>query len=342
MARRRDGSATGQLTMGDIARLAGVDKSTVSRALAGSPLVTAETREHVRQIADSHGYIVDAKARSLRSGRTQTIAVVIPLQHDTHQPVSDPFFMEMVAHLADRLAERGYDLLLCKVTRTSSSWLAAIDRSHKADGIILIGQSLESEQITQAAAGGTKLVVWGARLPGQGYVTVGTDNRAGGRLATDHLIQQRRRHIAFIGDCRLPEIKQRYDGYREALQAAGLEHDPRLVIPTLFEPRDALDAMRKLISSSVRFDGIVAASDVIAIAAIQVLTQAGTRVPQDVAVTGFDDIFMAAHTSPPLTTVRQDIPRGAKALADSILELIDGGQPHSVEFPGELIIRGSA
>jgi DNA-binding LacI/PurR family transcriptional regulator len=101
--------------MDDVARLAGVNKSTVSRALAGSRLVAEETRAHVLRIADQYGYIVDAKARSLRSGRTRTIGVIIPLQHDTGQPFSDPFFMEMVAHLADSFAGRGYDLLLSKI-----------------------------------------------------------------------------------------------------------------------------------------------------------------------------------------------------------------------------------
>ena len=328
--------------MDDVARLAGVDKSTVSRALAGSPRVTEETREHVRRIADLHGYIVDAKARSLRSGRTRTIAVVIPLQHDTHQPVSDPFFMEMVVHIADCLAERGYDLLLSKVTKTSPSWLSAVDRSGKADGIILIGQSLEHEQISAAALSGTKLVVWGARLPDQHYVTVGTDNREGGRLATAHLIEHGRQSIAFVGDCRLPEIKQRYDGYLDALHAAGVAHDPALVIPTLFEPADALEATRKLISGSIKIDGIVAASDVIAIAAMEALKASGAGVPYDVAVVGFDDIAMAVHTSPPLTTVRQDIPRGAKGLVDGILGLIEGKGAQSLELIPELIVRGSS
>jgi DNA-binding LacI/PurR family transcriptional regulator len=329
-------------TMDDIASLAGVNKSTVSRALAGSALVAEETRAHVRRIADAHGYIVDAKARSLRSGRTRTIAVVIPLQHDTHQPVSDPFFMEMVAHLADALADRGHDLLFSKVTAKSPSWLTAIDRAGKADGIILVGQSLEHEQISAASAAGTKLVVWGARLPDQPYATVGTSNRAGGRMATSHLLERGRRRIAFIGDCRLPEISQRHDGYLEALDAAGIDRDPDLVVPSLFESEAATAAVQRLLDRKIRFDAITAASDVIAIAAIRVLTAAGLRVPEDIAVTGFDDIAMAGFTAPPLTTIRQNIEAGAGHLADRILTLIDGGAAESLEMPPVLIVRGSS
>jgi DNA-binding LacI/PurR family transcriptional regulator len=330
------------LTMDDIARLAGVDKSTVSRALAGSKLVSKDTRAHVCRIAEEHGYIVDSKARSLRSGRTRTIAVVIPLQHDKNQPVSDPFFMEMVAHLADCLAERDYHLLLSKVTKPSPLWLSALDRTRKADGIILVGQSLEHEQIAAAAKNGVKLVVWGAKLPDPRYITVGTDNREGGRLATAHLIERGRRAIAFLGDCRLPEIRQRCDGYLDALSAVGLPHDPFRVIPSLFEATDAQAAMQKLLASGTRFDAIVAASDVIAIAAMRTLTAAGRRVPQDIAITGFDDIAMAAHTNPTLTTIRQDIPRGAAFLADRIIELIEGRDAESLEMAPALIVRGSS
>ncbi len=200
---------------------------------------------------------------------------------------------------------------------------------------------MEHERISAAALSGTKLVAWGARLPDQPYVTVGSDNRAGGRLATAHLLARGRRHIAFVGDCRLPEIAQRHDGYLDALRAAGLPADGALVVPTLFEAKDALAAMGRLMERPILIDGVVAASDVIAIAAIQALAAAGFRVPTDVSVIGFDDIVMAAHTSPPLTTIRQDIARGAEALADRMLALIEGGAAECLEMSPILIVRGS-
>jgi DNA-binding LacI/PurR family transcriptional regulator len=329
------------LTMDDIARLAGVAKSTVSRALAGSAVVAADTRERVRQIAEQHGYVINTVASGLRLRRTRTIAVVILLRHDAQQSISDPFFMEMLAHLADCLAARGYDLLLSKITAPSSSWIQVIERSRKVDGVILIGQSLEHAQISAAASGGMPVVVWGAKMKGQTYITVGTDNREGGRMAALHLIARNRRAIAFVGDCRVPEVRQRHAGYLAALKAAGIIADSRLVVPSLFEPEDALLAIRRLIDSGAGFDGIVAASDVIAMAAIQALSAAGRRVPEDVAVTGFDDIAMAAHATPPLTTIRQDIARGAALLTEFILDRVDGKAPRSIEMEPELVVRGS-
>jgi DNA-binding LacI/PurR family transcriptional regulator len=334
-------SSVHHLTMDDVARLAGVDKSTVSRALAGNPIVAAETREHVRKIAESHGYVLNTVASGLRSRRSKVIAVVIPLVRESHQQIFDPFFMAMVAHLADCLAQRGYDLLLSAIATGAASWISALQRSRRADGVILVGQSLEHDQIAAASAAGVPLVVWGARLPDEPYLTVGTDNVEGGRLATAHLLARGRRSIAFIGDSGLPEIGQRYAGFVAALNAVGMSPDPGLLVPCRFEPDDALRAARRLIAGPVAFDGIVAASDVIAMAALQALSAAGLKVPEQVSVTGFDDILMAAHTTPALTTIRQDIARGARLLTERILELIDGKPIESVEMPPSLVIRGS-
>lgn len=330
------------LTMTDMAKLAGVSESTVSRALSNHPLISVRTRERIQDLALSCGYSVNPTASSLRSKQSKLVAVLIPLVHEKDQHLSDPFMMAMLAHLADKLTGAGYDMLLSKVATHENGWVERLVRSRRAAGAILIGQSLEHEAIEQAAAAGLPLVVWGARLPKQTYVTIGSDNAHGGMVATERLLQTGRRQIAFLGDCRVPEISQRYEGYLRAHQEAGLAANPALLISAGFAPADAYASAKRLLAENCPFDGVVAASDVIAMSAIRALGEAGLRTPQDVGVVGFDDIEMAAFTTPPLTTVRQDIALGAQLLVETLIAAGRNEAINSVEMPAELVVRGSA
>ncbi len=329
-------------TMDDIARIANVDKSTVSRALSGNKLVAEGTRAHVRRVAEEHGYIVNTVAAGLRSRKTKVIAVVVPLAHGRRQSMADPFLMELVGHLADDLAAQGYDLLLAKTSASHHSRVAAFYLSRKADGVILIGQNLEHDHANSAARQGVPLVAWGAKIRGQAYISVGTHNRKGGELATQHLIDTGRKHIAFAGNRKMPEISQRYDGYAASLKGAGIELNPAWITEAPYELAEASKSITALLKNNQAIDAIVAASDMIALAAIQAITALGLRVPQDIAVTGFDDVALASHTIPPLTTVRQDISRGTKLLSEKILGLVEGRSVKSVEMTPSLVIRQSA
>ena len=206
--------------MSDIARLAGVDVSTVSRALTGSSLVKEQTRENILKLADSCGYVVNTAARSLRLMRTQTISVVIPLAHETGQSLTDPFFIEMLGHLAEAITQRGYGLFLQKIPHPGKDWLNDLIASHRCDGIIVIGQSTEHGAIESAAAHYQPLVVWGGQLDHQSYCTVGSDNVSGTRRAVEHLLELGRRRIVFLGDTTIPEIQLRYQGFQAALAIA--------------------------------------------------------------------------------------------------------------------------
>lgn len=328
--------------MADIAAYANVSEGTVSRALAGSPLVAEKTRERIVRIAKKHGYAVNPTARSLRLGQTQTIAVTIPLRHTAGQHVSDPFLADMLAHLADALEAREYDLLLSRVAGRAENWIEAPIRARRADGVIIIGQSLEHRAIEDAARKGVPLVVWGAKMPRQRYVSVGTDNLAGGAMATRHLLERGRKNIAFLGDRRVPEVAQRYSGYTAALEQAGLKPNPGLDLPIPFGAEDALKALGDMVRSGRRIDGVVAASDVIAMSAIRALVEARLKVPDDVSVVGFDDLAIARYTSPPLTTVRQDVVTGARLLVDKLLAIMAGQRPESEQMQPELVARSSS
>jgi DNA-binding LacI/PurR family transcriptional regulator len=327
-------------TMAELGALVGVSAATVSRAIAGSPLVNAKTREQILSLARERGYVVNAAARSLRLKRTETISVVIPLGHESSQPLTDPFFVEMLGRLAEEITLRGYGMFLTKVLPPMADWLPRLIAAGRADGVIVIGQSTEHATLNEAAKTYRPLVVWGTEVAGQKYCTVGSDNRAGAADAVTHLVQSGRKRILFLGDPKIPEIGQRYAGYRSALKAAKLT--PQHEVPAHLTAEAAYRTVHDLAVGSAKFDAIFAASDVIAISAIRALADAGRAVPHDVAVVGFDDIALAAHANPPLTTVRQDLAQGAKLLVDLVFRRIAGEETASVVLPAELVVRESS
>ena len=327
--------------MSDIARLAGVSASTVSRALAGSELVAKKKREEIVRLARERGYVINSAARNLRLQRTEAISVVIPLGHETGQPLSDPFFVEMLGHLADEITQRGFGVLLQKIVPPMADWLPRLIASRRSDGIIVIGQSTEHAALEAAALSYHPLVVWGGHAAAQSYCTVGTDNLGGARIAVEHLIRLGRRRIVFFGDPVTPEIKLRSEGYRLALKQAKGNLDAQLIVPTHLTPDAAYEAMRAFIDTKAPFDAVFAGSDLVAISAMRAIIAAGLRVPDDIAVVGFDDISLAAHTNPTLTTMRQDIKRGAEILVDLVFRRIAGEDTPSATMPAELIVRES-
>jgi DNA-binding LacI/PurR family transcriptional regulator len=295
----------------------------------------------IAEIAHNNGYVVNPFARGLRLKRTQTIGVVIPLGHAEGQLISDPFFLEMLGRLADEITLRGYEILLSKVAAPKPGWLDNLIHAQRTDGMVIIGQSDQHQALNAASAHYVPMVVWGAHLADQTYCAVGLDNVAGGYMATRHLIDRGRRKIAFLGDPNLPEIGQRREGYLRACREAGLELDPRLDAKSHFTLETATEAAEKLLTSGVEVDGVFAASDVIALAAINVLRKQGKSVPGDVAVVGFDDSAIAAHTTPAITTVRQDLGKAAKLMIELLFQRLEGEVAPGVLLTPELVIRGS-
>ncbi len=327
--------------MADVATLAGVSPSTVSRALAGSPLVAKKKREEILKLAREAGYVVNTTARNLRLKRTETISVVIPLAHEASQPLTDPFFVEMLGYLADAITQRGFGVLLQKIVPPMGDWLPRLVASGRSDGVIVIGQSTEHAVLEEVAAYYRPLVVWGAPTVGQNYCTVGTDNVGGATKAVEHLIRLGRKQIVFFGDPSLPEIGLRYEGYLAALENASRPLEARHIVPAHLTAETAFAAMSELLRSDISFDAVFAASDLIAISAIQAITAAGKSVPHDIAVAGFDDIALAAHSNPALTTVRQDLELGARAIVERMFQRIAGYDAASVTLPADLVIRDS-
>ncbi len=328
--------------MADIARLAGVSISTVSRALAGSPLVNEETRSRIDQLARSLNYTVNLSAQNLRLQKNQTIAVVVPYDAQSRQHISDPFFLAIVGSLADALTDRGYDMLLSRVDAERLDSAARLYDTGKAIGLVIIGQWRHHDQLNELAARKVPLVVWGGQLPQQLYCSVGGDNVAGGRAATRHLLALGRQRIAFVGDARLPEVQLRREGWRQAMAEAGVAPDPKLELPVPFEVIAARQALDRFCAGRARFDGVVACSDLLALQSVQALRAQGRAVPTDVAVVGYDDMPVAEYGDPPLTSVHQPVAAAGGEMVEALLALLRGEAAAPRTLPVHLVVRASA
>jgi DNA-binding LacI/PurR family transcriptional regulator len=204
--------------------------------------------------------------------------------------------------------------------------------------VIFLGQGTLHDQFNQLAETDSRFVVWGAQIPGQRYTTVGTDNMLGGKRATQHLLKLGRRRILFLGGSD-PEATQRYRGYCEALGEAAIRIDDALIGRVEFEAESAESAVDTLIVRKIPFDGIVAASDLIALGGIRALHRAGLVVPRDVSVVGYDNNLLSRLSTPTLSTVQQDIPKAGRVLVSKLLDWTGDYRPEMLST--ELIIRES-
>ncbi|MFY9352005.1 MAG: LacI family DNA-binding transcriptional regulator [Sphingobium sp.] len=329
----------------DIAYLAGVSQPTVSRALRGSRSVSLETRERIEAIARELNYSVDKNASSLRSQRSNTIALLFFEDPTPDESNINPFFLAMLGSITRQCGARGLDLLI-SFQKMEDDWHVRYQDSHRADGLILLGYgdyTLYERRLTDLVGHGTHFVRWGSVGDDTIGPTVGSDNVGAGRLAGDHLLGLGWRRIAFLGhaDGHYPEFADRYAGLCQAMAAHGLSPDPALQVDALTGEEAGQAAAQTLIGRGAPFDAIFAASDLIAIGAMRALAQAGLRIPQDVAIIGFDDIPAASLTSPPLTTLMQDMKGAGQLLVDTLVAQIEGLPVPPSTLPARLVVRGS-
>lgn len=324
----------------DIARRAGVSISTVSRALNDSPAVKRRTKQAIWKIAREHDYDFRQSMPKGPIGADATIAIVVPAPQARKSHVADPFFFELLAGIAEAARDRNADLLVSHLSPSSEDDLEYALTTSRATGVIFIGQSSLHHAFNALAKQDTRFVVWGAAFPDAEYCSIGSDNLLGGQRATSHLIRLGRERILFLGDTEAPEAEQRFRGYKKALSAAGNEIDERLFAPAFFDVHAAEAATQAVMDSGVEFDGVVAASDLIAIGAIRALTRAGRRIPQDVSVVGYDNIPACRLVTPPLTTIDQDAILAGRTLVSKLIDS-RGEMPTSDRVQTSLLIRDS-
>lgn len=326
--------------MADIARLAGISVSAVSRALRGNPEIGEETRKRVVELARSLNYTVNVGAANLRLKQNRTVAVVMPYMDNLRQQLAEPFFISLIASIANALTDRGFEILLSRIDAKHANF-ADPYFTGRAMGLIFTGQWVEHDELNKLAMSGVPLAVWGEQREQQMYCTVGTDNRQGGRIATEHLIAKGARRILIIGDFGSHELRNRHDGYLLAHQQAGITVDPALTVNSRFDTTIVERDIEAAIARGIEFDGVFACSDLTAMTVINVLIKHGRRVPEDVLVAGYDDIELAGYYRPSLTTVRQPIDAAGAAMVDALVEQIEGGRPVPRKLVTELVERES-
>lgn len=336
-------------TLADMARLSGVSESTVSRALSGSKLVSDKTRERIQALANEADFSVNTSARNLRLQKSNTIAVVLLIKSEQDQSATDPFILGLLGVIADELTKKGYDMLLASHKSQDKLWLSRYFDSKRADGVIVFGQGDSTEIFEKVVKDEMPLVVWGAKEADSRYITVGTDNYLGGKLATEHLIKQGCKNIAYAGHLSI-ETSLRYQGYQDALDEAGIKDQHHIDVH--FTYQDGYNVARKMFEEgNFTYDGIVAASDTIALGMLKAFNdiksaakskKTTVRIPEHFAIVGYDDIEVAGFTHPSLTTVRQDTQQGGKLLVDILFKQINKEAVESCELETVLIERESS
>lgn len=327
-----------RLTLDDLAALSGVSRATISRVLNGGPVSDA-TRQRVEQVLEETGYTPNRAARTLASGRSGVLGVV--MHEEPALVFADPYFSGLLTGMSDALAQHATGMMLWLGNRTKQETLSDILRMGLIDGVIVTAHTLEDPLVDGLLASSLPTVLIGHRREDHTASYVDVDNVLAARTMTEHLIGLGRTRVAHVTGMRDTVAgEDRLAGYRLAMYAAGLSTDG-LVVDGSFNPESGRRAVRSLLDAGA--DAIFCANDASAYGALEALAEAGVAVPDQVAVAGFDDLDFAAELDPPLTTVRQQVDtQGAEAARMLLrrLEHPDGG-PQRLLLPTELVIRPS-
>lgn len=329
----------------DIARAAGVSHSTVSRALSDSPLINTETKTRIQGLARAMGYSPDAAARSLVMRRTHAVGVVVTT-------IADPFSAEVVEGIERTASAHGYSVILAASNDEPEREIAAVEMLHskRVDAIVITSSRVGALHQDRLGAAGVPVILLNNHSQQEvpNAYSVRVDDVHGGQLATGHLIGLGHRRIAHVAG---PEghtpSRERLDGYRRALEAAGLPFEPALVIPGNGRPEGGEAALAALLALPKRPSAVFCYNDMTAIGLLRSAKASGVRVPQDLAVVGFDNIPFAAYVTPSLTTIAQPMLALGQRAMNMALALM-GCEPAGecgmtdVVLQGRLIVRESS
>jgi LacI family transcriptional regulator len=335
-----------RVTIRELARRSGVSVGTVSRALNGYADVSRATRERVMRLAAELDYTPAAAAASLKTQRSHVIGVFLETG-EGHPDLQHPFFHEVLVGLKDAIGIAGFDLLLFASEHPGNGYGAHAylkrARHHSVEGTVLMGIEPDDPEVRRLVRSELPTVGVDVEIDGPATTFVMSDNLDGASRAVRHLHSLGHRRIATITGLldRRPGV-DRLRGYRQALQACGLGYRDEYVGYGDFYVESGRRAMADLLALDEPPTAVFAASDMMALGAIRAAGDAGLAVPADVSVVGFDDIQLADHMNPPLTTVRQDKAGLGAAAGAALMRLIDGGPAdRSTVLPVELIRRGS-
>jgi LacI family transcriptional regulator len=324
-----------KVTLAQVALEAGVSSSTVSRILNGTARVKPEKAERVRQVIERLGFRPDHAARTLAGGRTSTVGVIT-------QFIDSPFYGEVLRGIEDTLRQAHYVPLFVSGHWDQKEEMACVDLllERKVDGLIAVSSCLTDEALAEISET-VPLVVTGRRLKGPRIASLDYDNIGGARHAVEHLIGLGHRDIAFIsGPTSHADARERLGGYMAALGAKA-HRDPRLIVDADYQEQGGYEATQRLLASGVRFTAILAANDQMAFGVRLALHERGLRVPQDVSLVGFDDLYFSRYMTPPLTTVHHSAQDLGRLASEAWMELVQEAQPGHQLLPTELVVRQS-
>ncbi len=333
-------------TIDQVAKVAGVGRSTVSRVLNGSQSVSRVAREAVEQAIAELDYVPSRAARSLVMKRANAVGLIIPEELDRF--FGDPFFAEVMTGVTSRVLESEYALNVMVASGPSDGFaankVASFVLNGGVDGVIVVAHHF-GDTFIERIVGSVPVVFGGRPIPfdkeSETFYVDG-ENEKGSFAAAQHLIGLGREKIATItGPQNMGAAQDRHKGFSDALAQAGLS--PVAVIEGDYSAQRGAAAARRLLEEQVDFDGIFVANDLMAAAVVRTLLEAGVRVPEDVAVVGFDDAAVATEVTPALTTVRQPIRAQGELMADVLLRALAGENPPGVSMlPTSLVVRESA
>ncbi len=323
----------------DIARKANVSFSTVSRALQNSPLISRRTAEKIQRIARDSGYRASAVARGLVTQKTKTIGVVVT-------SIADPFVSEVVDGIEECCNDHGYSVFLANSNADPDRERKVVQSfaERRVDGIVVTSSRVGALYIPLLSEMRVPIVLVNNQHPGEFVHSVMIENVQGSRDATNHLIQLGHRRMAYIGDrFGHQSDTERFSGYREALDGAALPFFPELVMHGDGKSEEAIAITEALLRLKEPPTAIFCYNDMTALGVLRSLHAQGRRIPTDISVVGFDDLFIASYTDPPLTTVRQPRKRMGLLAMGSLLQLMSGQNlSQAITVPTELVVRKSS
>jgi LacI family transcriptional regulator/LacI family repressor for deo operon, udp, cdd, tsx, nupC, and nupG len=321
----------------DIARAAHVSHSTVSRALRDSSLVNPQTRALIRRIAQEQGYMVSAVARSLVNRRTNTIGVVVTT-------IADPFAGEVVSGIEEFFLPRDYSVILAACHSDRDRELRAVHSFHqrRVDGILVMASRVGAMYIPMLSEMKVPIVLINSHHPGEFVHSVRIDDFSGAQEAVRHLLGLGHSRIGYIGDrLGFQSDAERSSGYRRTLEESGLGFDPSLIAYGDGSPESGRVAMHQLLTLPDAPTAVFCYNDREALGAMRAVRERGLRVPQDVSLCGFDDLFLSSYTEPALTTIRQPKREMGLMAGEMLFQLLSGESPASRITTGSLVVRES-
>ena len=325
-------------TLDDLAALSGVSRATVSRVINGGS-VSEATRRRVQEVLERADYRPNLAARTLASGRSGVVGVVMHL--DARLLFQDPYFSRLLQGMSDALSEKAAGMMLWLGNRSQEETLDRILRIGLLDGVIVTATNLEDRLVDGLLASSMRTVLVGHRRADRSASYVDIDHVQAADIVTSHLVEMGRRRIGHITGRRGTVAgEDRLTGYRRAVKRAGLPSEG-LVVDGEFDRPSGRVAAAELLDRGV--DAIFCGNDATAAGALEAIRARGARVPEDLALAGFDDLEFAAHLDPPLTTIRQGIRQLGAEAAHVLFQLLDDseGGPRRVILPTELVIRRS-